>query len=390
MGPESFHYASCGILISNYYQQLTSLIIQNCNITNYRYGVHIKFSQVNIHINKTRFAKHSYGIHIYKSQGKVIIADSFIIEGTNNYYYSSYGVFASEFQGQITITATYIRKYQYGIHYKPEDHQNGVYYVPDVRRKVHDFNPQGQITVTTTWIKECQYGMYSMLTNVTITNTVLNGTYFGILLMSSNASIRDSYVTDSRVGITSFVSAVHIQNTSVTHNELGMLIATEDLKAPGKNISIANSITNCTFSSNNLVGLFLINYQENVQLQDSRFSRNYGSSIFAYQSRFKLLGETVFKENSAERGGGLALYNSTVTFGPGSNTQFINNTAHEFGGAIYIVSLPAAVLPDILINIESIPDKVVYQLQVNNILLRVWSMEVLSTLSHCQPFSLTS
>ena len=329
---------------------------------------------MNIHINKTQFAQNSFGIHLSKSHGKVIIADSYIIEGTN-YYGWSCGVFAAEFQGQITITATQIKKYQYGIQHEPEDrnHQNGVYYVPEVRRKLHYFNSQGQITVTATLITECQYGIYCILTNLAIKNTtVSNSTTFGILSMSSNASIIDSYVTDSRVGIASVASAVHIQNTFVSTYEVGMVIPAEDLNIfgdPDNKISVVNSITNCTFSSNNLAGLFLINYRGNVRLQNSTFSRNRGSSIFAYQSRFKLLGETVFRDNKADRGGGLALYNSTVTFGPGSNTQFINNTAREFGGAIYIVSLPA-VLPDLLINIESIPDQIVNQLQVNNTLLR--------------------
>ena len=334
IGPGSNYLFSHGILII--YHHLTSLIIQNSTFTNYYCGVHIESSQVNIYIKKTQFAQNAFGIHIYQSHGKVIIADSYIIEGANYWRWHNRGlpcgVFTRKFQGQITVTAT--------------------------------------------WITKCQYGIYCILTNLAIiTNTtVSNSKNFAVLLITSNASIRDSYVTDSRVGIASVVSAVHIQNTLVSTNENGMVIPAEDLNikflgTPDNNIGVVNSITNCTFSSNNLVGLFLINYRGNVQLRDSKFSRNHGSSIFAYQSRFKLLGETIFGDNTADRGGGLALYNSTVTFGLGSSTQFINNTAREFGGAIYIVSLPA-VLPDILINIESIPDKVVYQLQVDNTLLR--------------------
>ena len=307
IGPIS--HSTYGILIN--YQQLTSLIIQNCNITNYYYGVYVKSSQVNIHINKTQFAKNALGIYILKSQGKVIIAGSYFIEG-NNYWSWSCGIFPLKFQGQITIIATQIRKYRYGIDF-----------VPEIRPKLHYFNFQGQITVTATLIAECQYGIYSILANLAITNTtVSNCTNLGVLLISSNSSIRDSYVTDSRVGITSVASAVHIQNTFISTNELGIVIPAEDLNILGATAGIViNLITNCTFSSNNLVGLFLMNYRGNVQVRDSRFSRNCGSSIFAYQSRFKLQGETVFRDNKADRGGGLALYNSTVTFGPGSNTQ---------------------------------------------------------------------
>ena len=326
IGPGSYYYNSHGILINNYYHQLTSLIIQNSMFTNYYCGVYINSSQVNIHINKTEFTQNAFGIYLSKSHGKVIIADSYIIKGT---YWSSHGVFTQEFQGQITVTATLIT--------------------------------------------ECQYGIHSTLTNLVIKNTtVSNSTTFGILSMSSNASIIDSYVTNSRVGIASVASAVHIQNSFVSNNEIGMVIPAEDLNifgAQDNNISIVNSITNCTFSSNNLVGLFLINYRGNVRLRDSTFSRNHGSSILAYQSRFKLLGETVFRDNKADRGGGLALSSSTVTFGPGSNTRFINNKAREYGGAIYTAS-PPAVLPDLLINIESIQDFTVGQLQSNNYLFQ--------------------
>ena len=135
------------------------------------------------------------------------------------------------------------------------------------------------------------------------------------------------------------------------------------------NIDATNLIQNCTFSSNNVSGLTLINSHEKVFIQDSRFHGNKGTPLFAYQSTFELMGETVFRDNTADRGGGLALYNSTVTFGPGSNTQFINNTALEFGGAIYIVSLPS-ILPAIFIHIENLPNVIVAALITNNGLLR--------------------
>ena len=70
------------------------------------------------------------------------------------------------------------------------------------------------------------------------------------------------------------------------------------------------------------------------------------------ESLFELSGESMFSNNSAERGAGLALYNSTVQFGSGSLTVFVNNTACEFGGAIYISSLPM-LLPAVLISLEN-------------------------------------
>ena len=87
-------------------------------------------------------------------------------------------------------------------------------------------------------------------------------------------------------------------------------------------------------------------------IQDSFFNKNNGPSIFSYQSTFMLKGKTVFRDNTADRGGGLALYNSTVTFGPGSNAQFINNKALEYGGAIYVISMsPLPALLNIVLNL---------------------------------------
>ena len=84
---------------------------------------------------------------------------------------------------------------------------------------------------------------------------------------------------------------------------------------------------------------------------------------------FELLGKTVFSNNTADRGGGLALYNSTVTFGPGSSTHFINNTALEYGGAIYIASLPS--IPSaILTDFETINDYLTNRAVKENLLLR--------------------
>ena len=109
----------------------------------------------------------------------------------------------------------------------------------------------------------------------------------------------------------------------------------------------------CTISSNTLIGLVLIwHYRQRPLIKDCTFSDNKGSSIVAYQSLFELSGESTFSNNSAERGAGLALYNSTVQFGSGSFTVFVNNTASEFGRAIYISSLPM-LLPAVLISLEN-------------------------------------
>ena len=76
-------------------------------------------------------------------------------------------------------------------------------------------------------------------------------------------------------------------------------------------------------------------------ITDCSFYENHGTPILAsYYSKIELTGKNIFTNNIAQRGGALALYEgSSVDFGARSSTQFINNTAVEFGGAIYIFAI---------------------------------------------------
>ena len=70
----------------------------------------------------------------------------------------------------------------------------------------------------------------------------------------------------------------------------------------------------------------------NMTIQDCSLYKNQELPITLKNSTIELRGETVFKDNTAKRGGGLALYNSKVVFGTASNAIFINNTAVRGGG----------------------------------------------------------
>ena len=76
----------------------------------------------------------------------------------------------------------------------------------------------------------------------------------------------------------------------------------------------------------NLLGLS--NYQGNV-------AEDTGGGISAFQSSFKLGGQTTFESNKAAEGGGLYTFNCTVNF-PGENT-FITNSASNQGGGFSVV-----------------------------------------------------
>ena len=351
----------------------TTLMITNSTISKYCYGVYSKAStQVTMSITNSQFKDNRFGIYSMYSQGGIIITDT-------HFERNNYGILVFAFQGHITITATQFRgNVVYGIHctklrgemrISSNTQFNGNRSGSGVLA-----NDTQCMVINNTHFKMNSFGVYAFqLQNLVILNsTVTDSLKFGILLINTNNSLlTDSYVLNNRAGITSVGSSVQVQNTSITNNAFGMIVPAADLLSePGdNNINAANQIQNCNFSCNNLSGLTLINSQEKVIIQDSIFNKNNGSSIFAYKSTFELIEETVFRDNTANRGGALSLYNSTVTFGPGSNTQFVNNTALEYGGAIYIVSLPA-IFPAILIDFENLPDEIVGNLLKTNGLLQ--------------------
>ena len=63
---------------------------------------------------------------------------------------------------------------------------------------------------------------------------------------------------------------------------------------------------------------------------------NQSSAITSYFSNITLSGEVIFANNSGVRGGAMALFSSTLNVAPGTNASFINNSAEETGGAVFI------------------------------------------------------
>ena len=73
-------------------------------------------------------------------------------------------------------------------------------------------------------------------------------------------------------------------------------------------------------------------FSGNSQFTDA----NLLSAITTFSSNITLSGEVIFANNSGIRGGAIALYYSTLNVAPGTKASFVNNTAIETGGAIYI------------------------------------------------------
>ena len=165
-------------------------------------------------------------------------------------------------------------------------------------------------------------------------------------------TIQDSTISQGEIGV--FIdgkqtnSSVEIQRTLVSNMDNKALYFLEVRKVvifdsminsngiglssmPKKDLEYLKC-KNCTFSSNKNSGLVLINSPSGTLLDDCRFYANQGSSITLYSSTIKLRGETIFRDNNPEIGGGLAMFDSEMVFGLRSITKLINNTAQTGGG----------------------------------------------------------
>ena len=172
---------------------------------------------------------------------------------------------------------------------------------------------------------------------VMIQNTnVSEYTEYGIGIASvDNGTINGCSTNNNIMGVAGINSNLNIKNTNIIKNRFGLVLTAVDVDYPIRNETV--SVNNCVLSGNSEIGLQLINVHSSIT--DCSFYGNHETPIGAYQSTFELRGENIFRDNTAKRGGGLALFNSTVVFGTGSNTTFVDNKAEEFGGAIYIATL---------------------------------------------------
>ena len=169
---------------------------------------------------------------------------------------------------------------------------------------------------------------------------------FGLFLVSvSDVIISESAITENEFGIYSISSPIQLLDSKIMENNAGITVLPQSAQVP-------LFFTNVSISYNTLFGITMISYQD-VTFKDCNFIGNEETAIMAVLSRFEFMGQNMFLNNSADRGSGLFLVNSTVHFGSDSNTVFKNNTAREHGGAINIVTLPINV--DILRGLETLP-----------------------------------
>ena len=205
---------------------------------------------------------------------------------------------------------------------------------------------------------------------VMIQNTdVSEYTEHGIGINSvDNGTINGCSTKNNIMGVASVNSNLNITNTNIIKNKFGLALATVDVDYSIGNRTI--SINNCVLSGNSNIGLQLVNIHSS-SITDCSFYGNRETPIGAYQSTFELRGENVFRDNTAKRGGGLALFNSTVVFGTGSETTFVDNKAEEFGGAIYIATLSIlSFFADLLTAAENLNEANIRNFLTTNALLK--------------------
>ena len=202
---------------------------------------------------------------------------------------------------------------------------------------------------------------------IMIQNTNVSEYGIGIAFVN-NGTINGCSTKNNIMGVASINSNLNIKNTNIIKNRFGLVLAAVDSDFPIGNKVV--SINNCVLSGNSKIGLQLMNIQS-VSITDCSFYGNHETPIGAYQSAFELRGENVFRDNTAKRGGGLVLFNSTVEFGTGSKTTFVDNKAEEFGGAIYVATLSIlSFFADILTAAENVDEDNIRTFLTSNTLLR--------------------
>ena len=164
----------------------------------------------------------------------------------------------------------------------------------------------------------------------------------------------DSVLRNNVIGIVSFASPITIQGTIIHRNGFGVLLTSATT-------SQGEKVDNCTFFSNERVALAVLNFfgfglndPILVEISDCHFFENLDTPIRNIGGWLTFSGENIIRGNRAVRGGGLALSNSGVIFSQGSKTQFTNNTALEYGGAVYRGSLSIAFLSELMAVLSNI------------------------------------
>ena len=199
--------------------------------------------------------------------------------------------------------------------------------------------------------------MVGLSGNIIIHN-LLDTTFYIAQLSLKNIIFYNGKLTMTSVSFKHNIQLVHIDSVqliecvlSISKAELGEIVR---LRAQNSQVLITSSnnmiFISCTFHDFDEIPwptaysllisetpAVIVDQSHNITFSDnSKFYRNHNSALISYSSVITLAGSVSFFNNSGTRGGAMTLHSSTLNFSPGANVSFINNSAHETGGAIHV------------------------------------------------------
>ena len=139
------------------------------------------------------------------------------------------------------------------------------------------------------------------------------------------------------VGELIFITHFVVQESYLVESVFDLTFYTEEAIPAGDFNNTNFLMRNVTFNETNL----LITGPAKVTIDRCLFENNHdGDAIFSpfflYSINLFLVGDILFVNNVGYRGGAMYLYHSILYLEQGANVTFVNNTAEDVGGAIYV------------------------------------------------------
>ena len=157
-------------------------------------------------------------------------------------------------------------------------------------------------------------------------------------LLNNTLSKNGNGMIYEAVANTKISTVININDTTISENTKGGIILS-DLSNDQENTQTDVSFQNCLFASNGRNAIAVQSLGTTFTVKDCTFRENKETAVVAYLTNVELQGNVQFIHNTGVRGGALSLIYSQVKFSDNSSVLFKENSASEYGGAIYVASL---------------------------------------------------
>ena len=121
-------------------------------------------------------------------------------------------------------------------------------------------------------------------------------------------------------------------NTSISNHGVFYISNDDDYRTVYATVTILNSNIHHNYGSGNII--YLSNMK--VIVNSSNFTDNVASAIHLVKCYLQLTGTVIFANNTADNGGALYIEHVSINSWDTTKVQFINNSATQYGGAMYI------------------------------------------------------